>query len=58
MKVKVEDLRKLYAARVNDTDILTLDGIDFVPGYLKYMLEYVDSIGASEIDFTNTEGTL
>lgn len=41
-RILVEKLRRKYERRKNDVDIIRYEGLEFVPGYLKYLLEYLE----------------
>lgn len=54
MKITVKKLKKVYEARLNDKDIITIDGCEFVPDYLKYVIEYATRRRASWLTFVPT----
>jgi hypothetical protein len=55
-EVSVVALRRLYDNRKNDEDTLEIKGLKFVPGYLKYVLQYLDEKQSKHVLFTPTEG--
>jgi hypothetical protein len=50
--MKLSKLKQAYKNRLNDTDTIVIDGYEFVPNYLKYLLEYIDmqTKGKKEIE--------
>jgi len=56
VEVRVSALRKLYDNRKNDTDTLEINGLKFVPSYLKYVLLYLKDKQSKFVLFTQTEG--
>jgi hypothetical protein len=50
-QVSVKALKRAYAKRKNDTDIIRYQSFEFVPDYLKYLLQYVD--GREYINLTS-----
>lgn len=56
MIVTVKELEKLYQERKNDEDILNIRGLEFVPGYLKYLIIYAKGIKIKQLDIMPREG--
>jgi hypothetical protein len=53
-QVKVSGLKRAYEKRKNDKDIIRYQSFEFVPDYLKYLLQYVD--GREYVNLTSKGG--
>lgn len=50
--MKIEELRSAYEkARTCNRESFKLDGKEFFTDYAKYLLEYLDGIGQTEVNF-------
>lgn len=54
-QITFERLKLLYARAENDKEIVVYRGVEFLAGYLKYLIEYLEGQGAVDETVVNLE---
>ena len=55
MQVTLIELKRLYNSRKDEDTTLELKGLKFFPGYLKYLIEYLQICKATDGDIITLE---